>query len=113
VLRRLVDEFGERIVSSGVTALEYFPYHSLRFAHGRLRVPSQQFTFDALRAAIQRAAVVFVTRGKAFSEEAVPELKGYARAFCTRSVQNVVISPKNCPKGYEVARDALRVSSGS
>jgi hypothetical protein len=113
VLRRLVDEFGARIVANGITALEYFPYHSLRFAHRRLRVPSQQFTFDALRSAINRGAIVFVTRGKASWEEAVPELIGYDRAFCTRSVQNVVISPKNCPNGYEAALEALRGINGS
>ena len=113
VLRRLVGEFGAPSVANGVTALEYFPYHSLRFAHRRLRVPSQQFTFDALRAAIQRDAVVFVTRGKAAWEEAVPELTAYTRAFFTRSVQNVAVSPKNCPAGYDAALEALRGSGGS
>jgi hypothetical protein len=108
VLRRLLAEFGAQTVANGVTSYEYFPYHTRRFAHHRVRVPSQEYTFDLLRLAMERDAAIFITRGKAIWEAAVPELGGYARAFSTRSVQNVVISPKNCPDGYTIARAALR-----
>jgi hypothetical protein len=112
ILAPLLKEFGAEAVANGVTSMEYFPYHSEKFAHRRLRVPSQGFTFEQLRAAIRREAVIFVTRGKSVWEEAVPELRGYARAFLTRSVQNVVISPRNCPEGYEAAQVALRKIAG-
>ena len=107
VLKPLINEFGSRAVASAVAAFEYFPYHSCKFAHHRLRVPSQDFTFGLLRAALRRHAAVFITRGQRIWEEAVPELRGYAQAFTTRSRQNVVISPKNCPDGYEAARAAI------
>lgn len=113
VTRPLLAEFGPQAVAAGLGWLEYFPYHSRNFAHRRLRVPSQLFAFDLLRAAIRREAVIFVTRGRAAWEEAVPELQAYRRAFRTRSVQNVVISPRNCPDGYEAAQAALRLIADS
>ncbi len=100
-------EFGVQTVSRGVCALEYFPYHSRKFAHHRLSVPSQAFTFELLRAAIDREAAIFITRGQVIWEEAVPALHGYSRSFRTRSVQNVVISPRNCREGYKAALAAL------
>jgi hypothetical protein len=108
VLGSLIREFGTQTVATCVASLEYFPYHSRRFAHHRLRVTSQQYGFELLRSAIHRGAAIFVTRGARIWENAVPELHGYQRAFRTRSVQNVVISPRNCPEGYEAARLALR-----
>jgi hypothetical protein len=108
VLKPLIAEFGLRAVSQNVTQLEYFPYHSVGFAHHGLRVPSQAFGFHVMRAAIQRDAVIFVTRGLKIWETAVPDLATYRRAFRTRSVQNVVISPRNCPDGYHQAQTILR-----
>ena len=96
ILKPLIDAFGVRVVASGVTFLEYFPYHSRNFAHGRLRLPLQQFTFDALRAALRRNAVVIITRGRALWETAVPELCAHTLAFETSSKQNVVLSSRNC-----------------
>ena len=107
ITRRLTAEFGTPAVAAGVAFLEYFPYHSRNFVHHRLRVPSQQFTLDLLRSALSRDAVIFITRGRTIWQAALPELRGYPRAFSTRSVQNVVISPGNCPEGYEAARAAL------
>jgi hypothetical protein len=100
VLKPLITEFGLRAVSANVTLLEYFPYHSVAFAHHKLHVPSQEFGFHVLREAIKRDSVIFVTRGFRIWEAAVPELGRYRRAFRTRSVQNVVISARNCPDGY-------------
>lgn len=71
-------------------------------------MPSQEFGFDMLREAIKRYAVVFATRGFQIWTAAVPELATYPRVFRTRSVQNVVISPRNCQQGWEAARAALR-----
>ena len=125
ILKPLIEEFGVRVVASGIVFLEYFPYHSRNFAHSRIRVPSREFTFQALQRAIRRGATVIITRGKRIWIEAVPELGDYRLAFTTSSVQNVAISPHNCrfasiaygkkrkpwkrhPSGYEAARAALR-----
>ena len=108
VLKPLIKEFDERVVASGVTFVEYFPYHSRQFKHSRIRVPSQEFTFRLVRNALCQQATVFISRGQRIWEEAVPELRLYSLAFTTRSKQNVVISPGNCPSGYEAAQAALR-----
>jgi hypothetical protein len=108
VLSFLIREFGNETVASAIAALEFFPYHSRDFAHRRVSVPSQEHTFDLLRAALRRGAVVFVTRGRAIWAEAVPALRAYPRAFHTHSAQNVVISERNCPEGYDAARSAIK-----
>jgi len=95
-LKPLIEAFGIRVVASGVCVLEYFPYHSKNFAHARLSVPSQTFTFEALRAAVGRGATIIIVRGRKLWEKAVPELSAHALVFETSSKQNVVISPKNC-----------------
>ena len=107
-LKPLLKEFGARVVASGVTFLEYFPYHSQSFRHDRIHVPSQEFTFQVLREALRRRALVIIMCGKRFWEEAVPELNGYRWAFITRAPQTAVISPGNCPTGYEAAQAVLR-----
>ena len=108
ITRPLVSEFGARAVSTSLTLIEYFPYHSVRFGHGKLRVPSQEHTFSLVRDAIARGAIVFITRGRSLWQAAVPALRAHPRVFATRSVQNIVISPKNCPDGYPAVAAALR-----
>jgi len=71
-------------------------------------VPSQEYGFALVRDAIARDAVIVVMRSLARWLAAVPELAGYSRRFGLRSVQNVTISPKNCPDGYAAVIDALR-----
>jgi len=127
-LKPLIEAFDVHVVASGVTFLEYFPYHSENFAHGRLILPSQTFTFDAVRAAVGRGATIIITRGRKLWEKAVPELISHSLVFETSSKQNVVISPKNCrfdalpfykgkkpaepphdrPSGYEAVAAALK-----
>jgi hypothetical protein len=63
VLKPLIAEFGLRAISQNVTLLEYFPYHSVGFAHHRMRVPSQEFGFYVLREAVRRDCVIFVGSG--------------------------------------------------
>ena len=110
ITKPLVREVGLERVARGVTSVELMPYHSERFAHGRLALPSQAFTLAAIRAAIARDAVIFVARGRAFWEAVVPALTGYRRAFRTQSVQNVVISERNSPSGFRAAIAELRKS---
>jgi hypothetical protein len=101
VLGPLIRTVGLDVVARGVVLFEFFPYHSRAFAHGALRVPSQQFGFHALRQALVGAAAVFVTRGRGLWESAVPKLAHHSRLFRTNSVQNIVISPGNSPTGWD------------
>jgi hypothetical protein len=107
ILGPLIREVGARTVAERVVLFEYLPYHSRGFGHSRLALPSQAFTVARVRVALRGAAAIFVTRGRALWEDAVPELVNHPRVFRTHSVQNVVISPRNCPDGFGAAVAAL------
>ena len=95
--------------ASRLLCIEYFPYHSRKFAHGTLRLPSQAYGFELARQAVVRAASVVLLRGERPWLEAVPELASHAKLFRLRSRQNVTLSPRNCPGGFERVIEALAV----
>lgn len=95
-------------VANRVLCVEYFPYHSQRYGSRVPRVPSQDYGFGLVRDAIDREAAIIVMRFARRWEEAIPELAGSGRRFHLRNVQNVCISPKNCPDGYAAVIDVLR-----
>ena len=99
-LGRLIEAKGQKRVAAGLLCVEYFPYHSTKFAHGKVRVPSQAYSFELVRAAMARRAVIVVMRAKRYWYEEMPELGTYSRAYGLNSAQNVTISPKNCPEGW-------------
>src|SRR5206468_6592022 len=110
ILGPLIRELGVVPVAHGVVLFEYLPYHSRGFGHDRLALSSQAFTFSRVRAALERAAALFVTRGLGLWSAAVPEIVGHPRFFRTRSTQNITISSKNCPEGWEAALAGIRTA---
>lgn len=109
-LAPLIKACGREAVAAGVMCIEYFAYHSLRFAHGELRVPSQDYAFQLLRVALQRQALIVALRAERLWRAAVPELASYAFLYRLNSAQNVVVSERNCPAGYAAV---VRALSGS
>jgi hypothetical protein len=75
-------------------AIEYFPYHSIRYNHIKPFAPSQQFAFDLAREAIERSKLIVIMRSEKLWLEAEPELAAYPYMM-TNSKLNVVISPNN------------------
>jgi hypothetical protein len=108
VLGPLIRELSLGAVSRGVALFEYLPYHSRGFGHARLEVASQAFTMAAVRVSIASAAAIFITRGAKLWSTAIPELVGHPHLFTTRSTQNIVISPRNCPAGWDSAVAGIR-----
>jgi hypothetical protein len=94
-LRPLINATSLQAVARGVLCVEFFPYHSERFGHTKLRVPSQEYSFDLVRRAIARDAWIVFMRSERLWFSVVPELASYRRLMRTRSVQNPVISPRN------------------
>jgi hypothetical protein len=82
-------------VAHGVLCVEYFPYHSRRYGHARLRVPSQDYSFGLVRRAVARGAWIVVMRSERLWRSAIPELTNCPTVMRTRSVQNPVVSPGN------------------
>ena len=99
-LAHLIRTKGLRAVARGLLCVEYFPYHSTRFAHSRLNVPSQQYSFGLVRSALSRNAVIVIMRSERLWRAALPELNHYPRCYCLQNPQNVVVTPNNCPDGY-------------
>lgn len=64
-------------VASRVLVVEYHGYHAQKFDPPPLTLPSQYFSWDLVRAALARSALVVCTRGYQVWEVAVPELATY------------------------------------
>jgi hypothetical protein len=110
-LRHLIERFGRETIAQRVLCVEYFPYHSRRFGHHKLVLPSQQYSFSLVRDAINREATIIVMRSKRIWLDAVPELNGYKRLCQLRNAQSPYISPRNCPVGFEAI--CLSISKGA
>jgi hypothetical protein len=106
-LRHLIKQVGYRGVANGVLCVEYFPYHSRRFKHGRLSLPSQQYSFSLVREVLERQAVVILLRGRRLWFRAVPELQSYP-LYRVKNWRKPTISPRNCPEGFERAVEVLK-----
>lgn len=107
-LRLLIESVGVEAVAQGLLCVEYFGYHSATYSGATPRLPSQDYGFNLVRSALAREAVVLVLRSAKFWFAAVPELSSYRRRYSLRSVQNVSVSPKNCPDGFSEVLGALR-----
>ncbi len=107
-LRWPIEEVGLEVVANRVLCVEYFPYHSQRYGSRVPRVPSQDYGFGLVRDAMEREAAIVVMRSARRWEAAIPELASYGHRYHLRNVQNVCISPNNCPDGYAAVINALR-----
>lgn len=79
--------------------VEYFPYHSRTF-NVRLDKPleSQRYSFELVREAIKKDAIILLMRGKELWREAVPELQELGNCITPHSTRNVILSEKNLGK---------------
>jgi hypothetical protein len=103
-----VDRLGAHMVGSHLAQLEWFPYRSTRA--GRLPgLPSQHYSVELLREALDRRAVVIATRKIVEWEKAVPELVRYPLRLGTASVQNLALSPGNLTIGGRKTPEAFKL----
>lgn len=95
----LINSIGKENLAKKLCSVEYFPYPSSEFNHSQLRLPSQEYTFNIVREAIKRKAIIIVTRGLKIWLGAVPELSGEIgkTVFVTNNPRTPAISPKNLP----------------
>lgn len=110
-LRALADAVGGyESVAQHVFVAETHGYHSIRYKP--ISLPSQQYTRRLVLQAIDRNAVVIIMRSKRVWLELVPELQ-QACVFSLRNVQNVTVSPGNCPAGFRAAVAAILRAKGA
>jgi hypothetical protein len=96
----LIEATSAQNVSKKVLSCELVPYHSFSWKKPRVMPPTQSYTFEIVRNAIERGAVILIGRGKADWFKNVPELSKYKRYFQPASAQCAYISPKNYGKNY-------------
>ena len=95
VTKPLRDATDRAQLAGELLSIEYFPYHSISFAHAHLRLPSQQFSFNLVRKAIARGSEIIIARGYELWLGAVPELANYPNTSRLSSAQNSSLSSKN------------------
>jgi hypothetical protein len=94
-LRPIIGATSRERVMRAICCIEYFPYHSERWAFSG-RVPSQDYSFALVEAAVRRGAMVVLMRSSRLWDEAVPSLRAYQDRCVLNSPQNPAISPGNC-----------------
>jgi hypothetical protein len=100
-LKHLIKHFGCKVVADSILNAVYFPYPSVKYHRGTPDVPSQTYTFNLVKEAMKREAIiVFMRKGDNWLN-AIPELASYKRGFRVLNTQNPCIGP-NCPGYHEI-----------
>ena len=92
--RKLAEVIPLEHLAQRLAVIEWFPYKSSRFKDG-CTVPSQEYSFSLVSAAINRGALIVISRSRALWERSVPALRSYPRTLTLSSAQNVTLSPNN------------------
>jgi hypothetical protein len=105
-------EVARAILAKSILAVEFFPYASRRYGHGRDPLPSQQYSFGLVRSAMARGASIVLTRGHKRWLGAMKDLEGYSKLVWLKQVQSAPVSKNNCrdPKQFEEMVRAIRAA---
>lgn len=115
VAGRLINDelIGQQGLANNLLCLEYFPYHSRSFNHTHLRLPSQKFTFDQVRGAMERKAIIITGRGFPIWCGTVPELASYEH-LCMIKSRNAAITKGNITENkFDLIVEKLRAATNS
>lgn len=93
-LKEPIQELGRECVADNLFLVEYHPYHSVSYSQLPVTLPTQHYTFGLVRRAIQRKALIILSRPELAWQVAVPELRDadVARLSSSRSAH---LSRKN------------------
>ena len=76
-LRYFIQRYGLKAVGERFMCVQLFPYHSRSYAALPERLPSQEYSFQIVRQAIQERKPVVIMRSREQWLRAVPELQHY------------------------------------
>ncbi|WP_329127417.1 hypothetical protein [Streptomyces sp. NBC_01465] len=97
-------------LSRTVLALQFHGYHSPEWRPIPFTLPSQSFTFDLVRRAMSRDAVIILGRIADVWTIAIPELRSYPNVVTPKTRRNAAISRGMfTPQDFERITDALAV----
>jgi hypothetical protein len=99
------EEAAKKIVANTICEVLYFSYKSKQFSMTDRTVPSQEYTFELVREAIKRGALIIIMRSQKLWEKKVPELKKHKEkglVYVLKSPRHITISPGNIsPEGFD------------
>ena len=87
-------------ISQRVLSCELVPYHSFNWKKPKVMPPTQSYTNELVRKAMERGAVILIGRGKQDWFKNVPGLEKYKNYFQPSSSQCSYISPNNYGENY-------------
>lgn len=111
IFRQALEDFGNETVARTFFCVEYLPYRSHKFRHLGVVLESQQYSFELVRAAMRRRALIVIMRSGALWYNAIPELARYARVFSLKNPRNPSMTLRNCPDGFPHILRALKRAS--
>jgi hypothetical protein len=89
-----------------VCVIEFFPYHSKKYNYSGKVLESQNYTFELVRKAIKRKAIIILMRGKKQWLSNVPSLNN--KYINLRSNQNVTLSKNNLGSNFKKINNILK-----
>lgn len=104
--RWLIDATSNQAVSKNLITCELAPYHSVKWKAPKLKLPTQEFTYQIIREAIAREAVILLARTPKIWIQNIPELLKYPKVYSPNSI-NASISPNNYPGKFDQIVDSL------
>lgn len=105
-LKVLIERYGMKKIANEVCCIEYFPYHTKKYKHFSKVLDSQKYSFDLVREAISRDALIIIMRKEKDWIKAIPELESYGY-FTVKNKLNPCISKNNLPDGFNKILEKL------
>jgi hypothetical protein len=103
----LIQATSFEVVAKGILCVQYFPYHSRSFSPSSPNVPSQQYSWNLVRSAIERNAEIVVMRSWRLWASAVPELATHTKVHHVRNPRNPSLSAGNLGASFEALKSKL------
>lgn len=102
----LLFHFGRDVIARSVLTVEHFPYPSRLYGAGRLHLPSgaREYSYALVKNAMQRKALIVLTRGKKRWYRAVDGLESYPGLCEVRNPQVASISRGNCDRFRDIVQ---------
>jgi len=105
--KHLIEATSQGNVAKKIMSCELVPYHSFSWKKPKDMPATQKYTFNLVKQAIERGAVILIGRGKKDWFENVPSLKKYSKYFQPASPQCAYVSPKNYGKNFNKIVEAI------
>jgi hypothetical protein len=105
--KHLIDATSQGNVANKVLSCELVPYHSFSWKKPKDMPITQKYTFNLVKQAMDRDAVILIGRGKKDWFENVPGLEKYSKYFQPASAQCAYISPNNYGKNFNKILEAV------